>query len=80
MTRKAEVLEEIPDMKPREGGPSATVARSIPHAVSVVAKRGENQGRDLMIRSVIALQARAGITTTREQAEAAVDAAERRNA
>ena len=34
----------------------------------------------LMIRSVIALQARAGITTTYEQAAAAVDKAERRRA
>ena len=34
--------------------------------------------RALMIRSVIALQARAGTTTTRDQAAAAVDNVERR--
>jgi len=34
--------------------------------------------RDLMIPSVIALQARAGITTTRDQAAAAVDNVKRR--
>ena len=34
--------------------------------------------RDLMIRNVIALQARAGTTTTRDQAAAAVDRVERR--
>jgi len=36
------------------------------------------QRRDLMIPSVIALQARAGITTTRDQAAAAVDNVKRR--
>jgi hypothetical protein len=40
----------------------------------------EVKKRDLMIRSLIALQARTGIMTSYEQAAAAVDMAERRNA